>query len=373
MNDRERLRAVLNYENYDRLPVLHFGFWDETLKKWAQEGHLTPEEARGWADGNAIDAAVSARLGFDYNYYRTAGALADLHPAFERKLLETLPDGSRKVLDEHGVVIIEKDGATGIPPEVDHLFKGRPAWEEHYRPRLRWEPSRMALPGRVMDEICRSDRPTPLGLHCGSLYGNIRGWTGMIGLAYIQTDDPPLFEELIETQAELCYQGTKAMLSIPGAVYDFGHFWEDICFKNGPLVNPHVFYNKVGPGYRRITELLHSHGIHLVSLDCDGKIDALIPTWLENGVNVMFPIEVGTWNASLQPWREKYGREIRGVGGMDKRVLAYDYAAIDAEIERLRSLVDLGGFIPCPDHRLPPNASWENVQYYCERMRKVFG
>jgi uroporphyrinogen decarboxylase len=373
MNDRERLLAVLNYGSYDRLPVLHFGFWNETLDKWVQEGHLAPELARDWADGNAADAQVGALLGFDYNYYRTVGAHADLLPAFERRVLEELPDGSRKVLNNNGVVIIEKEGATGIPPEVDHLLKDRKAWEEHYRPRLHFEPARLPIAGDLLAEICDARRPIPLGLHCGSLYGNIRNWTGMLGLSYLQADDPGLFEEMIETQAELCYQGTLAMLSIPGAVYDFGHFWEDICFKSGPLVNPRVFSSKVGPGYRRITDLLHSRGLHLVSLDCDGKIDALIPTWLDNGVNVMFPIEVGTWRASLLPWREKYGKEIRGVGGMDKKVFAYDYAAIDAEVERLKPLVDLGGFIPCPDHRIPPDAKWENVQHYCERMRKAFG
>jgi uroporphyrinogen decarboxylase len=111
----------------------------------------------------------------------------------------------------------------------------------------------------------------------------------------------------------------------------------------------------------------------LISLDCDGKIDALVPIWLENGVNTMFPIEVGIWNASIQPWRERYGRQIRGVGGMDKRVFAYDYAAVDAEIDRLKPLVDLGGYIPCPDHRIPPDARWENVQYYCEKLRRTFG
>jgi uroporphyrinogen decarboxylase len=68
-----------------------------------------------------------------------------------------------------------------------------------------------------------------------------------------------------------------------------------------------------------------------------------------------------------------YGQRLLGVGGVDKRVFALDYAAIDAEIERLRPLVDLGGYLPCPDHRLPADARWENVQYYCARMRQVFG
>lgn len=54
------------------------------------------------------------------------------------------------------------------------------------------------------------------------------------------------------------------------------------------------------------------------SVDCDGLIDTLIPTWLNNGVNTMFPIEVGTWDANIKPWREKYSQQLRGVGGMSK-------------------------------------------------------
>jgi len=57
---------------------------------------------------------------------------------------------------------------------------------------------------------------------------------------------------------------------------------------------------------------------------------------------------------------------------MNKHALSADQAAVDAEIERLRPLVDLGGFLPCPDHRLPPDTKWELVQYYCDRMRRVF-
>ncbi len=86
----------------------------------------------------------------------------------------------------------------------------------------------------------------------------------------------------------------------------------------------------------------------------------------------MFPIEVGTWNAEIAPWREKYGKDIRGVGGMRKYTFALDRKAIDDEIERLKPLVELGGYIPCPDHRIAPDAKWENVQYYCEKMRSTF-
>jgi len=185
-------------------------------------------------------------------------------------------------------------------------------------------------------------------------------------------DDEPLFDEIIDTVGELCCRCTKTTLEA-GARFDFAHFWEDISFKSGPLINPVVFREKVGPHYRRITYLVRSSGIDVISLDSDGRIDELVPVWFDNGVNTMFPIEVGTWHASIAPWREKYGKGLLGVGGMDKKVFAYDYAAIDEEVERLRPLVELGGYLPCPDHRIPPDAKWENVQYYCQRMRETFG
>ena len=376
--------AILDYRDYDRMPVVHFGYWQETLAKWAQEGHLTQEQACYWGDGNSIDAQIGEKLGFDFGWYNCFHPETRLLPPFEEKLIEEFPDGGQAVLDGEGVVILRKPGVTSIPTEIDHLLKDRASWEEHYLPRLQYSEERVTHTlinvdgGRVArldtggDDYLREGQwDCPYGLECGSLYGVIRNWWGLVGLSYLQADDPTLFDEVIDTVGELCYRVTKRTLEV-AASFDFGHFWEDISFKNGPLVNPNLFAEKVGPHYRRITDLLREHGIDLVSLDSDGNIDKLLPIWLENGVNTMFPIEVGTWHSSIEPWRAQYGKELRGVGGMDKKVLAYDYAAIDAEIERLKPLVDLGGYIPCPDHRIAPDAEWSNVQYYCEKMRETF-
>jgi hypothetical protein len=383
LNNRERALAILNYRPCDRLPIVHFGYWTETLEKWAAEGHMTVAQAAGWRDGNAIDREVSARLGFDFGWGGVFGPHLGLQPGFRRRVVARFPDGSRHVFDQDGAIVLEKPGIVSIPTEIDHLLKGRREWERIFRPRLRYSDRRLARAEVHTDrrtlrfewggqEYLLAEEPTaPRGLWCGSLFGIIRNWLGVVGLSYLTADDPALLEEMIETVAELCYRGVARALAT-GIAFDYGHFWEDICFKNGPLVNPRVFAKMVGPHYRRITRLLNDHGVGIVSLDCDGMIDKLLPIWLENGVNTMFPIEVGTWNASIAPWRAKFGRELRGVGGMDKRVFAYDYAAVDAELERLKPLVALGGYIPCPDHRIPPDARWENVQYYCEQMRRTF-
>ncbi|MBM3492839.1 MAG: hypothetical protein FJX72_00740 [Armatimonadetes bacterium] len=370
MTNRERALAVLSYEPYDRMPIVHFGYWWETLEKWVAEGHLTAAEIAGYGDGNAVDDALAARIGFDFNWQNMHYTGTGLRPPFESKVIEEHPDGSRSVLNGDGMVILQKPDAGSIPAEVDHLLKDRAAWEEHYLPRLAWHDDRVNMEA-LRDLGDPANRENPLGLHCGSLYGQIRNWVGVQGSAYLYADDEELFTEIIDTVGELCYRCTETALS-SGAKFDFAHFWEDICFKNGPLMMPRVFDAKVGPHYKRITDLVGKHGLNIVSLDCDGSIDRLVPIWFRNGVNTMFPIEVGTWNASIAPWRAEFGKELRGVGGMDKRVLAQDRAAVDAEVERLRRLVDLGGYIPCPDHRLPPDAEWDNLLYYCDRMRAVF-
>ena len=56
---------------------------------------------------------------------------------------------------------------------------------------------------------------------------------------------------------------------------------------------------------------------------------------------------------------------------MNKIALREDRAAVDKEIERLKRLVALGGFIPCPDHRLMPGTKFELVQYYAEQIKSI--
>lgn len=377
MNDRQRTRAVLHYQAYDRLPLCAFGYWKETAVKWAEQGHIRMDWAQDYAvhgDNGPGDRAIMDALGFDFNWGASLGINSYLFPGFQEELLEERADGSRILRDAEGLIVLVKPGVVSIPSEIGTTLTGREAWENLYLPKLRFSQARVdqgrdALLGA---KAADAQRQRPLGLHIGSLYGNIRNMQGVEALSYLAVDDEELYREIIDTLGQLCLETTQAALDLYDG-FEYAHFWEDICFNHGPLVNPRVFAELVGPWYRRITDVVHQHGIDIVSLDCDGCIDRLVPIWLENGVNTMFPIEVGTWNASIQPWRAQYGRELRGVGGMDKRVFARDKAAVDAELERLRALVDLGGYLPCPDHRIAPDAEFGLVAYYCERFRQIFG
>ena len=373
MTIRENILAVLRYEKYERIPVVAFGYWKQTVEKWVAEGHITDDELEEFLKGgydNAGSRSILNKLGFDLNWHTGFGASTSLFPAFEEELLEEKPDGSRIIRDNAGLIVMVKPGIVSIPAEVGTTLTGREAWEEHYLPRFQWSEDRVDL--KLLKEIAKEpdEREKPFGLSCGSMVGTMRNFLGVEQFSYLYADDIELFEEIVAKFADIAYRCVKKALE-SGVKFDFAHFWEDICFKTGPLLSPAVFERLIAPGYKRITDLAAEYGIDIVSLDCDGKIDLLVPIWLKNGVNTMFPIEVGTWGGSIEPWREEYGKSILGIGGMDKRAFAGDYAAVDREIERLKPLIALGGFIPCPDHLIPPDAKFENIQYYCDKIRKV--
>lgn len=59
--------------------------------------------------------------------------------------------------------------------------------------------------------------------------------------------------------------------------------------------------------------------------------------------------------------------------GIDKRALAQGPEAIDAELERVRPLIEEGGYVPGLDHSMPPDVPLANYVYFMNALRQVVG
>ena len=371
MNARERCLNILHYKSADRMPAVHFGYWQQLLDEWAAQGHISAELAKkAGADGSDAQKELDKIIGWDCVWGHSVNIHTGLYPYFERKILETLPDGTQRVQTGTGVIERIKPGIASIPSEDDYLLKDREAFETLYKPKMQFSPDRVNTEYfRNFNETRDYDRPIAINL--GSVLGSIRNMTSVVGMSYLlYDDDEDLFADIIDTFADMQYECVKAVLET-GAKFDFGHYWEDICFKNGPLLSPEIFDELCAKHYKKRNDLCRQYGIDIISLDCDGVTEKLLPTWFNNGVNTMFPIEIGVWGDQFENARKKFGNGMLGVGGMDKTALRKDKDAVDKEIERIKRLAYLGGFIPCPDHRLMPGTKFELVQYYAEEIKKI--
>lgn len=357
MNARERWYNTFHFKSVDRVPNYEFGYWNETYDVWHQQG--LPKE---------IDDEAKANKFFGFDYREEAPINVDLCPHFEYKVLEET-DVHLIIRDGDGVKCeIKKDGTSSIPHFLEFPIKNRQDWNE-FKKRL--DPSTPARYPSNWEELKQkwAHRDYPLGIHFGSIFGRLRDWMGLENIAVMMYDDPVLIEDMMEHMTELSLAVMEKALN--EVQFDFASGWEDMAYNHGPMISPAMIKKYMVPRYKRITDVLHKHGIDVIFVDCDGNINEMVPLFLEGGINCMFPIEVNSGTDPVE-LRRRYGKDILLLGGVNKIELAKGKKEIEEQIKRLAPVVEEGGFIPHVDHRCPPSVPYENYLYYLELKRKAF-
>jgi len=355
MDDHERFLALMHYQDFDRMPVVHWDVWSETQERWIAEG--MPEDADVWEYLGAVP-----RWSF------VGGGILDPFPPFEEEVYEET-ESYRIYLGPDGVIQKEWKDRTGIPQFIDFALKTAsdwPAFKERFLP----NPAR--IPSDLDAEITEAEQGSaPIAITLASMMGWIRNWMGVENMAYLMHDDPDVYADMVDTLADLACWSIDQVLPRMKTSPTLGVGWEDICFRSGPLINPKFFERYVAAGYEKMSQKLGAYGIDLMAIDCDGLIEPLLGPWIDAGVNLHYPVEIGVWNADPIALRRKFGRELRMVGGFNKMTLEQGPAAIDAEIERRLPLVQDGGYIIMPDHHITPGVPLENYQYYLGRLHEL--
>jgi len=360
-------------------------FWPETLEKWVNQG--APKEIidpRFICDYFQFDhehsltqvkSGIGAAMAYQppgLGYGITRWQRTPVVPSYKPRVIS---EDERTVTFTNGdsqTLRVFKDKLTRMPTYLDWPVKDRATWNE-FKKRLDPDtPERWPVDWNAyVQEMNKLGEETPISLEVGGFYGYLREWIGSERILYMFYDDPGLIEDMMEHM--LCLETEVIKRVVKDIRVDMATFWEDMCYKTGPLISPAMVRKFMMPRYKKITDLLRSNGVDIIYLDSDGNVDQLIPLWLEAGINYIWPFEVAAGN-DVVAIRKKYGKDLIIGGAIDKRALIKGKEAIREEVmSKVPFLLEQGGYLPTIDHLVPPDVTFENYCYYINTMREVAG
>ncbi len=378
-NYRSRFNAAFSGQPVNHIPLIDLGYWPETIDAWRDQGLPSNVNASNSDEYFGLDGLMRYYVcpdktdgtgPIDRGMITPGGWRIGLWPFFDEAVLEQ-EDDTELVQVPDGTVVRRHRSQTALPATESYTLVDRKSWEKHYVWRLNPDhPERAPKQQQAVEAIASdSDRDFPLILPGGSLYGWLRNWLGFEQISMLIYDDPDWLNEMLDRVCD-CIVGVLQRALSNGGKYDACLIWEDMAYNAGPMVSPKTFKELLSPRYRRITETLHAGGVETIIVDSDGKIDDLIPLWLDAGVNTLMPIEIGTTGMDPVTLRQQFGAGLKMIGGFDKRILWKSRDAIAAEVERLTPVVHQGGFIPCCDHKVPPEVRLDDYMYFIKIARQ---
>lgn len=365
----DRFYRVFMYQPVDRVPDTEFGYWPQTIRRWLGEGmkiDLTRQE-----QNQMFLPRLDAFLGLEAEGCGV-GVRTGMNPSFEHKVLED--KGASQIVQGGDGIIAERYGndadESSIPRFIKFPIETPDDWKA-MKERYRLDDPARKIPQENIDNARKGvAKGQMISIFFVGFYGQMRNFMGTENLSYAFYEQPAMVHDMVEHWAELLAgQIEQLPADLP---IDTMSWWEDMAGRNGPLVGPKMFREFIQPGYRRVMSAAKKHGCELGIVDCDGNPHHIVGNWLEEGVNIMFPIEVGA-GADPYLWRKEFGKTLRLRGGIAKEPLVRGKAAIDKELDRIRPLLEQGGYIPHLDHLVPPDISYANYCYYLERKRKLIG
>ena len=255
-------------------------------------------------------------------------------------------------------------GAATIPLPMNFPVKTMDDWLK-IKPRYQFSEERFGQDWEaVAREHLANDRVLSAGIPGG--YNETRDLMGEVELSYAYYENPELIHDILDTISDTAFKVLDRVTSrVP---IDLLGVHEDMAGKSGPLAGPKQIEEFITPYYRRIWDMVSDRGARLFDQDSDGDMNAVIPAFLDAGINVMHPFEPAA-NMDIVKTREQYGNRLAFYGGIDKHVIRKSKEDIVAELEyKIPPMMESGGCMLALDHRIPNGTPLENYKFYVKKV-----
>ena len=309
LNTKQRFNRIMNLQDVDRVLYFEEGIRTEVLKSW---GLSRSEFLRK----------------FNVDFREEIIPTLDVSPAF-RKWPSTLKQLSK--LKNR----LDANDASRLPNKLKSRIK---KWKER-------------------------DYPLILRVHRGfflsmGVYDNNR----FLEVLTLMMENPKFVFEYMKIYGE--FAAALAEKILREVEVDAVYFSEPIGSNVSALISPNLYEDFVLENYKPLLNLCNTYGIKSKSV--------LVPSILKYGINCLWACEVNCDEMDYLKLRERFGTELRLIGGIDIDTLLKDKAAIKEEIlSKVPILIEQGGYIPLADGRVRPNVPFNNYAYYRELINDI--
>ena len=385
MQSREKFLNAINFNVNCPVPDWEFAYWYDTIQGWYKEGlpkqkPPTKLDYQQWIAGEAYpspdvfydnlnfyDIDVHNFFGFDERAHSVAVDSGPI-PVFEKEIFSEDSETITYRREDGKIVKTKKDGSS-MSQFISYPVKNRKDFNK-IKEKFNFS-SDERLPKEFNKYISKYENRTyPLQLWGGSYSGFFSILREMLGLEntlYLFFDDPMLVNEILEFFTDYYIKLYSKIVS--RIKVDYILIWEDMAFKNGPLVSPNIFKKFLLPFYKKFTFKMKEYGIEHFFVDTDGNFKVLIPLFLEGGVTGFTPFEIQS-GLDIEKIKETYPNLVI-MGGIDKKVLFKNKESILKELEKVKRMLKKGGYIPYTDHMVTPEVSFDNYKFYRMKLKKI--
>jgi len=176
--------------------------------------------------------------------------------------------------------------------------------------------------------------------------------------------DEDLAMAMIEKHNEYRLEHALRTLEAGGGRVHELHGGGDYGMQNGLLISKEMFRRFFKPIYTRFyREIKHNFDVEIFFHSC-GAVADLLPEFIDVGVTILDPIQVGARNMEIEKLKRMYGDRITFHGAIDiQHLLPY---ATEDEVRRevrrtISTLGENGGYILAPTHAIQPDTPIENI------------
>ena len=335
--DFERVIKTINHREPDRVPLAELQIDPPIMEKYlGRKLRGVQDEIRFWADH-----------GYDFYNPKLIYPVEDILKFQSHKgkyALDTDEESERHWAPEHAGVITSLDDLRGVP------------WRESRDDDFRY--------------IVEAAELLPDGMaiiaHVGGFFEFVWQLMGFEAFSYALADDTELIEALNEKVNGILFRHFENVISFDcvKAVW----LCDDIAYTEGLMVSPDYYRRYVFPWHKKVGKVCRERGLPLI-YHSDGDLRAVIKDIIDNGVNVLHPVEPKAMD--IVELKKKYGDVLAFAGNID---LGYTLTRgtpeeVKAEVrERIKAIAPGGGYLCGSSNSIPEYVPLQNFEAMCEAV-----